>query len=109
MVSSRRLSIAGRRMSRFVEMGSMFGGKEKSGEMVQEGLDWDGMDEETGFEEGLTLGKGRERLRLGVRKGLVSILDLTDKKGDERDSVEKKKGKGNRWWKVWPHGRRGGK
>ena len=107
MVSSNRLSITGRRVSRFVEVGSVFGDKGKKEE--DEGLDWDGSDEETVREEGLVSGKGRERLRLGIRKGLVSILDLADKKGEERDVGEKKRGKGNRWWKVWPHGRRGNK
>ncbi len=108
MVSTRRLSVAGKRMSRFVEIGSVFGRKGKSGDREEEELDWDGVDEETGCEEGMTSGKGRERLRLGVRKGLVSMLDLTDKKGEERDAGEKKR-KGNRWWKVWPNGRRSGK
>jgi hypothetical protein len=111
MISSRRLSVAGKRMSRFVEIGSAFGGKGKGkGEEIEEETrGWDGVDEETDGEEGLTLGKGKERQRFGVKKGLVSILDLTDKKGDEGTAREKKRGKGKRWWKVWPHGRQGGK
>jgi len=109
MVSLSRFSVARKRMSRFVEIGSVFGGKEKGGEVEEKALDWDVVDGETGCEEGLTSGKGKERLRLGVRKGLVSILDLADKKGEDREAGEKKRGKGNRWWKVWPHGRRGGK
>jgi hypothetical protein len=105
----RKDTVSSRRLSRFVEIGSVFRGKGNGEDMEEEALDWDEVYGETGCEERLTSGKGRERLRLGVRKGLVSILDLTDKMGGHRDAGEKKRGKEHRWWKVWPHGRRAGK